>query len=137
MLMSGLSPNQNPKLKQGICGTILLLQGNQMPGPGRKLPAGQPVTREVLVYQLTNTSQAQSNGTIFTGIKTALVAKTHSNSKGYFELELPEGKYSVFVLEPEGLYANYFDGKGSINPVEVIKNSVSRKDIFITNKAVF
>lgn len=124
-------------MKQGICGTILLKQGNQMPGPGRVLSVGQPVIREIQVYQLTQISEAKSNGTIFTGIKTALIAKTRSNAKGYFELHLPIGKYSVFVLEPEGLYANYFDDKGSINPVEVLKDSVIRKDILISNKAVF
>ncbi len=137
ILITGINPKPAQKLKQGICGTILLQQGNQMPGPGRKLSAGQPVAREVLVYQLTNTNQAQSSGTIFTGIKTALVAKTRSNAKGYFELKLPAGKYSVFVQEQEGLYANYFDGQGNLNPVEVIKNSVTNRNITINNKAVF
>ncbi|MGI4728804.1 MAG: hypothetical protein ACRYGB_09550 [Janthinobacterium lividum] len=137
MLMTGINPNQNAKLKQGICGNILLQQGNQMPGPGRKFSVGQPVMHEVLVYQLTNISQAQSSNTVFTGIKTALVAKIRSNVKGYFELSLPVGKYSVFVQEQQGLYANYFDGKGNINPVEVLKDSISLKNISISNKAVF
>ncbi len=132
-----INPKPVQKLKQGICGTILLKQGNQMPGPGRVLSAGQPVIREVWVYQLTNISEVKTNGTVFTGIKTAWAGKTRSNAKGYFELALPIGKYSVFVLEQEGLYANYFDGKGSINPVEVLKDSISRKDISISNKAVF
>lgn len=108
-----------------------------MPGPGRALSTGQPVAREVLVYHLTNVSEVKSSGTVFTGIKTALVAKTRSNAKGYFELVLPAGEYSVFVLEQEGLYANYFDGKGSINPVEVLKDSVIKRDIYISSKAVF
>ena len=137
MLMNGINAKPFQQLKQGICGTILLQQGNQMPGPGRTLSAGQPVEREILVYQLTNNSQAQSSGTIFTGIKTALVAKTRSNAKGYFKLKLPAGKYSIFVQEQEGLYANNFDGKGSINPVEVVKDSLTKRNITISNKAVF
>ena len=60
-----------------------------MPGPGRVLSAGQPVVREVWVYQLTNISETKTSGTVFTSIKTALVAKTRSNAKGYFELALP------------------------------------------------
>ncbi len=135
MLCINLKPVQ--KLKQGICGTILLKQGNQMPGPGRVLSSGQPVIREVWVYQLTNISETKTSGTVFTGIKTVLVSKTCSNAKGYFELALPVGRYSVFVMEKEGLYANYFDGKGSINPVEVLKDSLTKRDILITNKAVF
>lgn len=108
-----------------------------MPAPGRMPSPGQPVIREIAIYPLTNLSEVKSSGTVFTGIKTALVAKTHSNAKGYFELALPVGQYSVFVLEKEGLYANYFNGKGSINPVIVLKDSLVNKDIYISNKAAF
>ncbi len=108
-----------------------------MPAPGRKLSPGQPVIREIVVYQLTNISDVKNTDGIFSGIKTALVAKTRSNAKGYFELALPVGRYSVFVAEKQGLYANYFNGKGSINPVEVFKDSLVNKDMIISNKAFF
>jgi len=137
LLMSCIALKSNQKTKQGICGAVLLKQGNQMPGPGRVASPGQAVVREIAIYQLTNLSEAKTNGTYFTGIKTALVAKTSSNAKGYFEAALPAGQYSVFVVEKEGLYANYFNGKGSINPVEVLKDSLIRKDIYISHKAAF
>lgn len=124
-------------MKQGIYGTVLLKQGNQMPAPGRKLSPGQPVIREIVVYRLTNINDVKNTEGIFSAIKTALVARTRSNAKGYFELALPVGQYSVFVVEKEGLYANYFNGKGSINPVEVLKDSLISKDIIISNKAAF
>ena len=108
-----------------------------MPSPGRVPLPGQPVIREIAIYQLTNFSEVKSSGTIFTDIKTALVAKTRSNAKGYFELALPVGQYSVFVVEKEGLYANYFNGKGSINPIDVLKDSLVNRDIYISNKAAF
>ena len=127
----------NQKIKQGICGTVFLKQGNQMPGPGRVLSAGQPISREIAIYQLTNISDVKNNNGIFSGIKTALVAKTTSNTKGYYEVALPAGQYSVFVIEKEGLYANSFNGKGSINPVEILPDSLTHKDIYISNKAVF
>lgn len=137
LLMSCIALKPNQKTKQGICGTVLLKQGNQMPGPGRIASPGQAVVREIAIYQLTNLSEAKTNGTYFTGIKTACVAKTSSNGRGYFEVALPAGQYSVFVVEKEGLYANYFNGKGSINPVEVLKDSLIRKDIYISHKAAF
>jgi hypothetical protein len=137
LLMQCFSLNPTPKIKQGICGTIWLKQGNQMPAPGRVPSSGQPVIREIAIYQLTNLSEAKNNAGIFTGIKTALVAKTSSNAKGYFEVALPVGLYSVFVVEKEGLYANNFNGKESINAVEVLKDSVTSKDIYISNKATF
>lgn len=135
--MPYLNPEPTEKLKQGIYGTVLLKQGNQMPAPGRKLSPGQPVIREIAVYQLTNVSDVKNDNGIFSAIKTASVAKTRSNAKGYFELALPVGQYSVFVVEKEGLYANYFNGKGSISPVEVLKDSLTQKDIYISNKAIF
>lgn len=137
LLFSVITQKPAQKIKQGINGTILLKQGNQMPSPGRAASAGQPAIRQILIYQLTNISDVKNNNGIFTGIKTALVAKTSSNAKGYFEVDLPVGQYSVFVLEKEGLYANYFNGKGSINPVEVLPDSVTRTAIYISNKAIF
>lgn len=137
LLMSFISLKPSQKIKQGICGIILLKQGNQMPSPGRAPSSGQPVIRDIAIYKLTNLSEAKNNGGVFTEVKTVCVAKTTSNAKGYFEVALPAGQYTVFIVEKEGLYANNFNGKGSINTVEVLKNSVTRKDISISNKAIF
>ncbi len=137
LLMSFITLKPSQKVKQGICGTVLLKQGNQMPSPGRLPSPGQAVSREIRIYKLTNLSDVKNNGGIFTAVKTVCVAKTTSNTKGYFEVALPAGQYTVFIAEKEGLYANNFNGKGSINPVEVLKDSLTRKDISISNKAVF
>ena len=108
-----------------------------MPGPGRAPSVPQPAKRQIAIYKITNISEAKTNGTFFTGIKTACVAKVSSNAKGYFEVALPAGQYSVFVVEKQGLYANSFNGKGQINAVEVLPDSLARRDIYISNKAVF
>jgi hypothetical protein len=135
--MSCVALNPPQKIKQGLYGTVFLKQGNQMPAPGRAVSNGQPVKREIVIYQLTNINDVKNNNGVFYGVKTALVAKTTSNAKGQFAIALPAGQYSVFVVEKEGLYANYFNGKGSINPVEVLPDSLTQKDIYISNKAVF
>lgn len=137
LLMPFLQPSSPQKIKQGICGNILLKQGNQMPGPGRMPSVPQPVKREVAIYKLTHVNEVKSAGTFFTGIKTACVAKVSSNAKGYFEVALPVGQYSVFVVEKEGLYANSFNGKGQINAVEILPDSVVCKDIYISHQAAF
>ena len=108
-----------------------------MPSPGHALSIPQPVKCEIAIYYLTDVNEVKSNGTYFTGIKTVCVAKTSSNAKGYFEVALPAEQYSVFVVEKEGLYANSFNGKGNINVVEVLPDSLVRKDIYISNKAAF
>jgi hypothetical protein len=137
LLMPFLQPKPTQKIKQGICGTILLKQGNQMPGPGRTPSVAQPVKREVAIYKITNVNEVKSTGAFFTGIKTACVAKVSSNAKGYFEIALPAGQYSVFVVEQAGLYANSFNSKGNINAFEVLPDSVICKDIYISHQAAF
>lgn len=124
-------------LKQGISGKIYFKAGNAMPSPGRKIDQGTPVARTVLVYELTRRSDAVANGTLFSNIKTKLIAKTRSDTAGYYAVALPAGKYSVFVETDGGLFASLFDDKGNINMVEVKKDSVSKKDIVINNQAFY
>ena len=108
-----------------------------MPGPGRAPSVPQPAKREIAIYHLTNVNEVKSNGTYFTGIKTVCVAKTSSNAKGYFEVALPVGQYSVFVVEKAGLYANSFNGKGNINAVEVLPDSLVCRDIYLSHSVSF
>jgi len=108
-----------------------------MPSPGRKSGAGKPVSRTVFVYQLTKRAQTVAEGIYFDHLQTKLIAKAQSNSDGSYVVALPPGSYSVFVDDNNRLYANSFDGKDNINPVEIKKDSVSTKDIVITGKAVY
>jgi len=124
-------------ITQGISGKILLKTGNAMPSPGRKIDPGTPVVRTVLIYELTRRTDAVSNGTLYSHLKTKLIAKTHSDTTGYYALALPVGKYSVFVEVDGGLFANLFDDNGYINLVEIKKDSISKKDIIINNLAVY
>jgi hypothetical protein len=55
----------------------------------------------------------------YSQVKTDLVAKVVSGADGYFKVRLPPGEYSVFTVEPKGLFANLFDVNSRINPVVV------------------
>jgi len=124
-------------INQGISGKIFLKIGNAMPSPGRKTDPATPVARTVFIYELTRRNDAIANGTLFSHLKTKLIAKIHSDTTGYYAVALPVGKYSVFVEVEGGLFANLFDDKGNINLVEVKKDSISKKDIVINNLAVY
>lgn len=124
-------------IKQGITGKVYLRQGNYMPSPGKKTGLGQPVSRVILVYQLTTREQARANGSYFDQIQSKLIAKGQSDSKGDYSIALPPGKYSIFVADSNQLYANNIDGKGNINPVAVKKDSISNSDITISSQAVY
>ncbi|MFC5410617.1 hypothetical protein ACFPMF_14940 [Larkinella bovis] len=130
------SPARKPL--QGICGTVIFKSGNHMPGPDRPQPKGQPVVREVLIYELTKTDQTEpTEDGFYARVKTRLVKKVKSNPDGTFYVSLPAGTYSVFVQEEKGLYANLFDGDNNIFPVTVEKNRQSTITFEITYQAVY
>ncbi len=138
MMTASLPIKQQPEIfAQGIAGKIYLKQGNQMPSPGRKADAGRGVARGVYVYELTQRDQATASGNFYVNIKTRMVAKAQSDSDGRYAVALPVGRYSVFVEEGGQLYANLFDGKGNINPVEVKKDGIATLNIAISNNAVY
>lgn len=114
------------EIQQGICGSIFWKSGNYMPSPDREMPKAKPVQRELLVYELTNISEATLQNGFYTAIVKSKIKSVKSDVEGKFCLDLPEGEYSLFVKEGDkGLYANSFDGKGNIFPVKVDKDKVS------------
>jgi len=134
------SETSNKPIKQGIVGQLIWLEGNLMPTTdteGRAIPPGQTVQREVVVYELTKTSQTKSENNFYSDIQTKLVAEVMSNQYGIFRIPLEPGKYSIFVKEPKGLFANSFDGYGHIMPVEVFKDELTEVKIEINYMASY
>lgn len=123
--------------KQGLQGQVFWVSGNQMPGPEAVLSPNQGAVREVLVYELTNITDATQVGPFYRDIKTKLIATTQSKSDGTFKIKLPVGSYSVFTKERNGLYANLFDGKGYINPVVIKEGQYAWKTITIDYDAAY
>jgi hypothetical protein len=105
--------------KQGIRGQVFWLSGNQMPGPGAQRPAQQGIVREIHIYKVATARDVVMDNNYYSQVKTDLVAKVLSGKDGYFKVRLPPGEYSVFTVEPKGLFANMFDVNNRINPVVV------------------
>lgn len=105
--------------KQGIRGQVFWLSGNQMPGPGAQRAAQQGIVREIHIYKVATFDDVVMENNYYSQVKTELVAKVLSEKDGYFKVRLPPGEYSVFTVEPKGLFANMFDVKNRINPVVV------------------
>lgn len=132
-------------ISQGIAGKVLWIEGNQMPTiideknpqdtPQRPAPKG--IQREVHIYELTSMDQTNANGVFFSNIQTKLVEKVQTDEEGNFAVSLPEGTYSVFVQEEEGLFANSMDGQGNINPVEVNKDEITQLMLEVNYTAAY
>lgn len=77
------------------------------------------------------------NGFYTTAISVQPVASVQSDDKGFFQIELPPGKYSLLMREGDLLYANMVDLDGNINPVEVTVGTVTKEQFNITYAAAF
>lgn len=108
-----------------------------MPGPEAVLSPNQGAIRDVLIYEITNVTDATQVGPFFRDIKTRLIATIQTKPDGTFKVKLPVGSYSVFTKERNGLYANLFDGKGYINPVVIKEGQWGWKTITIDYDAAY
>ena len=128
-----------PSIKQGVFGKVTWSQGNLMPSPDApKANGSKAVVREVHIYKLTNLSETEGESPLFIKLKTQLIAKAKTDTNGYFQCKLKPGNYSIFTAEEEGkLFANLFEGDGSIMPFEVKANKVTIVNININYKAFY
>jgi len=135
-----MNAQENNKIvKQGVAGRLVWLEGNLMPSieGGANTPAGQAVQREVHIYEVTKTSEAQQSDNFYSNIQTNLVKVVMSEKNGFFKASLEPGQYSLFVKEPKGLFANIFDAYGHIMPIEVLEDEVTEVTININYMAAY
>jgi hypothetical protein len=124
-------------IHQGLAGRVWFWEGNFMPmSPTGKIT---PAVRKILVYTPTRTDSALrvGYGGFYSHILTTLVAEGTSNDSGFFQVPLQSGRYSLFVKEDTLFYANSFDGRGYIQPVNILSDSITAVKIDITYRATF
>lgn len=126
-------------ITQGVYGLVTFTEGNCMPGMGSSGSCKTcPVKRTVRFYEYTLPQDAVPSGVagFYTSFRTRLVAQAESDLTGVFQVSLPQGTYSMVVVEDGKLYANGGDGQGGIHPVTV-EQGTKRQDFAITYKAVY
>lgn len=135
-----LQNNSGYSLKQGLYGNIYWLQGNMMPSPDEptKTTNGRPIERQVNIYEVATVKDVIGQAPLFTKVNTKLVKSVKSNGKGFYECELPIGRYSIFTVEEkEGFFANSFNDEEEINVIEIKDREKIRLDININYKAAY
>jgi hypothetical protein len=105
--------------RQGIRGEVFWVSGNQMPGPGKSAAPQLGIQREIYIHKVTSIEIENQTGPFFNEIKSEFVTKILSKPDGSFKVKLPPGEYSVFVKEPNGLFANLVESDGKINPATI------------------
>lgn len=134
------NPEGAVTFSQGVFGNITFTEGNCMPGIGANRSCQTcPVRRMVRFYELTlekDAVRAEPTGSFYLSFSTRLVGETESDLNGFYQINLPPGKYTMVVVEDAKLYASFFNGDGSLNPITVVAGT-NRADFGITYKAVY
>lgn len=97
----------------------------------------KPVKRIVRVYPLTKISDLKMEEGLFTAVAGEPITEVESNESGLYSIQLSPGRYSVFIVEENGLFANIFDGEGNVQPVTVKENEWTLLDVEVNYKAVY
>jgi hypothetical protein len=124
---------------QGIEGYVFRISGNQMPSPDVKPNPPKGIKTTLYIFDLTNlvqvTRQAQSS--FYSSVHTKLVKKIETDSTGYFKVELPAGRYSLFTKKGTLFFANWFDGNNNIAPVQVLPQKMTKVEFKIDYDAYY
>ena len=130
----GTQTAQKAAIEQGIAGYILEEKGNRMPSPDRPLSAPKGLKTQVFFYPVTDITQLTQLTTpgLYQVISTPPQATTTTDSTGYFSVSLPPGTYSIFVKYGEGIYANWFNEKNQVSPVEVLEQKVTTVKLIVS-----
>lgn len=120
----------------GISGTVYRLSGNHMPAPNRRpRSSGAPspgVKATICIFPLTSDSQvirptgAGTGSPYYKAVLTHLIRQVDTDDKGYFQVALPPGTYSVFTKNGDLFYATQRDEKNNIAPVKVLPGKITR-----------
>ena len=135
----GSKSTQKSAIEQGISGYILQEKGNRMPSPDQPVSAPQGLKTMVFIHPVTDVNLLTKLATpgFYQSINTPAVASISSDSTGFFSVSLPPGTYSIFVKHREGFYANWFNEKNQVSPVEVLAHKVTTVKLIVSAGASY
>ena len=125
-------------IEEGLWGDVWFWTGDFMPPEtGRVFP----VSREVIVFELATgddvTSEGAPYGRFVTEVRTTEVGRTQSLSNGFYEISLPPGEYSLFVVEESKLWKACPNWYNFISRVVVEPGAIAEAHIDITHQASY
>jgi|694.fasta_scaffold03279_13 hypothetical protein len=136
---AGSQTARQSAIEQGISGYILQEKGNRMPSPDKPASTPQGLKTMVFIHSVTEVTQLTKLATpgLYQSVNTPAVASATTDSTGYFSVSLPPGTYSIFVKYGEGFYANWFNEKNQVSPVEVLEQKVTKVKLIVSAGASY
>lgn len=134
------SKNQSPSTPaapaSGVTGKIEIWEGNFMPMIDKEERDKQIRPGANLKVRLHEPATGLL-GTVVATVPTPVVAEAVSDENGLFTIPAREGKYSLFIEDKNGWYANGWDGDGVQGAVVVEPMKMTEVLIKNTTKATF
>ena len=125
---------KEPSITQGVYGTVIERYGDWMPGSTAD-HGDRPVACDVYVYEYTMLSDFDGVYSVhipLDAMPKPLVAKTTSNSKGFYEINLAPGTYSILLLDDGKLEAGSgWDAYGGISPITINSNEKLERQLVL------
>ena len=125
--------------KQGISGYTFETKGNQMPMKGDAQKMTKRVQSSVFIYAPTTIADVNptKSAVIYEAIHTQQITSVDTDSNGHFSIQLPVGKYSVFIKLGNQYYANSFDQFNNIALFEVLPGTFTEVKLTINKAASY
>ena len=137
---SPLKNKRSPNMaQQSIEGFVYKIAGNHMPSPNSHASSPIDVLITIYIYEATNIKDVTRKGTspFYLTVNKKLITTVQSDSTGYFAVELPAGRYSLFTKVDNLLYANSFDIENNIALVQVEQGKITKTVIKIDAGATY
>ena len=93
----------------------------------------------VLMYrhlQSFNATPAGNSTIFFDSFNTPQIARAETDDNGFFQVNIPNGPYTIAIVENGKLYANGTDGQDGLSPFQVL-NGTEKVNVTMTYKATF
>ncbi len=119
------------RYKTGIKGQITDVSGmNLMPSPDAPTPKGVALATKVVICKPISMDGAIEK--VLTTVPTKIIRTTYTNKKGFYNVKVPAGQYSILVKIAKGWYVSYVDGT-TASPVLVKKGTFTHTDIQVSD----
>ena len=124
---------------QGIKGYVTENQGNRMPMKQIEQKVSKGLQCRILIFESTSINDTKPNyiSNLYEIIRTKQVGFVETDSTGQFSVELPEGKYSLFIKQGDKFYANIFNQYNQIALFEVLPNQFTEAHLTLNRGATY
>lgn len=115
-------------IQSGLTGTLKEIKGNCMPmldDSGNSSSCIESVVQDtIVIHELTSWNQLVGQEVFYDSIMSERVATVVSDSEGFYEVNLEQGQYSIFIIHENKYFASRGTSDG-VNPVMIGADSLT------------